>query len=70
MVLGISVLDLFKVGTRAAGLLPRPGANLISQGLGTAVAPILAERRLLIQRNLDRATGHTLTPKEGRKRKG
>ena len=28
MVLGISVLDLFKVGTRAAGLLPRPGANL------------------------------------------
>jgi lauroyl/myristoyl acyltransferase len=62
MVLGISVLDLFKVGTRAAGLLPRPGANLISQGLGTAVAPILAERRLLIQRNLDRATGHSLTP--------
>ncbi len=60
--LGISVLDLFKVGTAAAGVLPRPGANLISQGLATAVAPLLSERRLLIQRNLDRATGRRLTP--------
>lgn len=60
--LGISVLDLFKVGTAAAGVLPRPGANMLSQGLATAVAPLLSERRLLIQRNLDRATGQRLTP--------
>lgn len=60
--LGISLLDLFKVGTAAAGVVPRTGANLLSQGLGTAVAPLLAERRLLIERNLDRATGGNLTP--------
>lgn len=60
--LGISVLDLFKLGTAAAGVMPRSGANAISRGLGSAVAPLLAERRLLIQRNLDRATGHSLTP--------
>ncbi|MBK7021928.1 MAG: hypothetical protein IPH38_20720 [Candidatus Microthrix sp.] len=59
MVLGISVLDLFKVGTRAATTsCPGRGRTSISQGLGTAVAPILAERRLLIQRNLDRARAH------------
>ena len=62
MVLGISVLDLFKLGTAAAGVLPRPGANIVSQGLASAVAPMLSERRLLIGRNLDRATGHRLTP--------
>ncbi|MFZ1439198.1 MAG: phosphatidylinositol mannoside acyltransferase [Candidatus Microthrix subdominans] len=62
MVLGISVLDLFKLGTAAAGVLPRPGANIVSQGLARAVAPMLSERRLLIGRNLDRATGHRLTP--------
>mgnify|MGYP003497538641 FL=1 len=62
MVLGISVLDLFKLGTAAAGVLPRPGANIVSQGLASAVAPMLSERRLLIGRNLDRATGRRLTP--------
>lgn len=62
MVLGISVLDLFKLGTAAAGVLPRPGANIVSQGLASAVAPMLSERRLLIGRNLDRATGYRLTP--------
>jgi lauroyl/myristoyl acyltransferase len=62
VVLGISVLDLFKLGTAAAGVLPRPGANIVSQGLARAVAPMLSERRLLIGRNLDRATGHRLTP--------
>ena len=61
MVLGISVLDLFKLGTAAAGVLPRPGANIVSQGLASAVAPMLSERRLLIGRNLDRATGRRLT---------
>jgi lauroyl/myristoyl acyltransferase len=62
VVLGISVLDLFKLGTAAAGVLPRPGANIVSQGLASAVAPMLSERRLLIGRNLDRATGRRLTP--------
>ena len=62
MVLGISVLDLFKLGTVVAGVLPRPGANIVSQGLASAVAPMLSERRLLIGRNLDRATGRRLTP--------
>ncbi|MEZ5383069.1 MAG: phosphatidylinositol mannoside acyltransferase [Microthrixaceae bacterium] len=65
--LGVSLLDLFRLGTAAAAVVPRPGANLISQGLGTAVAPLLAERRLLIQRNLDRASGGTLGDAERRR---
>lgn len=57
----------YKAGAALARALPRSGADAVSRLLSRAAVAVSKERRLLAQRHLQRATGHSLPPQDLRR---